>query len=220
MDSAEKRIHDWIKKGQGYPGYATLIEMDTKKKIKLYPKQYCGLYESRNVFLIKNGRKPNYVTLTSTANNPLVMDYQNVNYSCCPQSLSMASQLLFDYHSEQECIKALGTAPVVGTSPEQLINNAPKLGFKIIPIARNAKSVKSYLDKKFPVITHWQVDQTRNCKGDYVSKFGHYGLIWNTTSTEYVVADPSKGVSRKYKFLCMDNANKGYRQNYYAVTIK
>ena len=59
--------------------------------------------------------------------------------------------------------------------------------------------------------------QTRKCKGDYVSKFGHYGLIWDTDLTHYIVADPAKGVDRKYKFKCLDNANKGYRQNYYVV---
>ena len=220
LQDGAKRMNVWLKKGEGYPNWLKMTDMDKKVEHKLTPKQYCGLYETMNLFLIKNGRYPNYVTLTSTANNPLVMDYQNTNYTCCPTSLSMASQLLWNYKSEQTCAKALGTAPGSGTSPDQLINNAPKLGLKVIPIPRNAKSVRSYLAKRFPVITHWQVDQTKACKGDYISKFGHYGLIWDMTSTEYVVADPSKGVNRKYKFLCMDKANKGYRQNYYAVVPK
>lgn len=214
------RMYKWLKKGEGYPNYLIMKDMDNKKEHKLTPKQYCGLYENMNVFILKNGRYPNYATLNSTANNPLVMDYQDKNYTCCSTSLSMASQLLWHYCSEKKCSEALGTAPKVGTSPQQLINNAPKLGFKIIPIKRSASEVKKYLAKKYPVITHWQVDQSRNCKGDYTGTFGHYGLIWNMTSTEYVVADPSKGVNRKYRFACMDNANKGYRQNYYVVTPK
>ena len=220
LQDGAKRMNKWLKKGEGYPNWLKMTDMDTKVEHKLTPKQYCGLYETMNMFLIKNGRYANYITLTSTANNPLVMDYQNTNYTCCPTSLSMASQLLWNYQSEQTCAKVLGTSPGSGTSPDQLINNAPKLGFKILPISRNAKSVRSYLNKKFPVITHWQVNQTKNCKGDYICSFGHYGLIWDMTSSEYIVADPSKGVSRKYKFLCMDQANKGYRENYYAVLPK
>ena len=64
---------------------------------------------------------------------------------------------------------------------------------------------------------HWQVSQLKSCKGDYVGTFGHYGLIWDMDSTHYIVADPAKGVDRKYRFACLDNANKGYRQNYYVV---
>ena len=220
LQDGAKRMNTWLKKGEGYPNWLRMTDMDNKKEHKLTPSQYCGLYENVNLFIIKNKRWPNYATLDHTAHNPLVMDYQDVNYTCCPTSLSMASQLLWNYKSEQTCAKALGTAPKVGTSPEQLINNAGKLGFKIIPIERNAKSVKKYLNKKYPVICHFQTNQTKACKGDYIGTFGHYSLIWNTTDTEYVVADPSKGVNRKYKFLCLDKANQGYRQNYYGVTIK
>ena len=214
--SAEKRINRWIKKGTGLPGYVTMVEMDSKKKVRLYPKQYAGLFESVNMFRLNNGRDPNYVNLVSNANNPLVFDRQNNAYNCCPTSLSMASQLLYHYKSETECSKALGTTKN-GTSPQQLIDNAGKLGFKIVAIERKAKAVRDSLRLGYPVICHWQVDQTRQCKGDYIGSFGHYGLIWKCTDTEYIVADPAKGVNRAYKFLCLDKANKGYRQNYYSV---
>ena len=220
LQDGAKRMNTWLKKGEGFPNWLKMTDMDKGVEYKLTPKQYSGLYENRNLFWIKNGRFPNYASLDHNANNCLVMDYQDVNYTCCPTSLAMASQLLYNPKTEQECAKALGTSKGSGTSPDQLINNAGKLGFKIIPIERKASKVKNQLAKGFPVICHWQVNQTKNCKGDYISSFGHYGLIWNTTNTEYVVADPSKGVSRKYKFLCLDNANKGYRQNYYAVTPK
>ena len=219
LKDGAKRMNLWLKKGEGYPNWLKMTDMDKKKEYKLTPKQYNGLYENRNLFWIKNGRFPNYASLDHNADsNCLVMDYQDTNYTCCSTSLAMASQLLFNPKSEKECTKALGTSKGSGTSPEQLIKNASKLGFKIIPIARKAGEVRKYLKKGFPVIAHWQVNQTRNCKNEYISSFGHYGLIWNMTATEYVVADPSKGVSRKYKFLCLDNANKGYRQNYYVVT--
>ena len=218
LQDGAKRMNTWLKKGEGYPNWLKMKDMDKGKEYKLTPKQYNGLYENVNLFWIRNGRYPNYASLDHNASfNCLVYTAQSKNFTCCPTSLSMASQLLFHPKSENECAKALGTAKGSGTSPQQLIDNAPKLGFKIIPIERNAKSVKAQLKKGFPVITHWQVDQTRSCKGDYISKFGHYGLIWRTTDTEYVVADPSKGVNRKYKFLCMDKANKGYRNNYYSV---
>ena len=218
LKDGAKRMNKWLKKGEGYPNWLIMKDMDKGKEYKLTPKQYNGLYENVNLFLIKNGRYPNYATLDHYADtNCLVYDTQNTNYTCCPTSLSMASQLLFNYHSEQECAKILGTSKQGGTSPDQLINNAKKLGFKILPIKRDSKEVKKYLNKGFPIICHWQVDQTRNCKAEYVSKFGHYGLIWKMTNSEYIVADPSKGVNRKYKFKCLDNANKGYRQNYYVV---
>lgn len=221
LQDGAKRMNTWLKKGEGYPNWLKMTDMDKHKEYKLTPQQYNGLYENVNLFWIRNGRYPNYASLDHNATyNCLVMDYQNTNFSCASQSLSMASQLLFNPKTESQCIKALGSAPKVGTSPQQLIDNAPKLGFKIIPIERTAKAVKGQLKKGFPVITHWQVDQTRSCKGDYISNFGHYGLIWRTTDTEYVVADPSKGVNRKYKFSCMNNANKGYRNNYYAVAPK
>lgn len=219
LQDGAKRMRTWLKKEKYYPNW--LIMKDTQgKEHKLKPKEYCGLYENVNLFLIRNGRWPNYATLDHNANNPLVYDAQNTNYTCCPTSLSMASQLLWNYHSESACAKALGTAPKVGTSPDQLINNAPKLGFKIIPIERKAKTVREHLKQKHPVICHFQTNQTKACKGDYIGSFGHYSLIWDITDTEYIVADPSKGVNRKYKFSCMNNANKGYRQNYYAVTLK
>ena len=208
----EKRLFAWLKKGTGNAGYLTLIDMDGKKW-RLYPPQYAGLYESMNMFRLNNGRDPNYVTLVSKANNPLVFDRQNNAYNCCPTSLSMASQLLYHYKSESECAKALGTTKN-GTAPDQLINGAKKLGFNVVPIKRNKNEVKKSLDKSYPVIAHFQTGQ---CSKYYLHNYGHYMLIWKMSGTEYVVADPSKSVNCTYKFSCLDNANKGYRENYYSI---
>lgn len=212
----EKRLYEWLKRGTGHAGYLTLTDTNGKKR-KLFSKEYNGLYESMNMFRLNNGRDPNYVVLNTKANNPLVFDRQNTSYNCCPTSLSMASQLLFHYKSEQECNKALGTSPTSGTSPQQLIDNARKLGFKAVPIERTAKNVKNSLKKGFPVIVHFQTNQTHDCKGEYIGSFGHYSLCWATTDTEYIIADPAKGVNKKYKFPCLNNANKGYRNNYYSI---
>lgn len=212
----ERRLFEWLKRGEGPAGYLTLTEMDTKKKVRLYPQQYNGLYESMNMFRLNNERDPNYVTLNNLANNPLVWDRQNNAYNCCPTALSMSSQLLFHYKSEKECAKALGTNKN-GTAPGQLVNGAKKLGFHVVPIPRNAGEVRRNLKLGFPVITHFQTDQTKQCKGDYIGAFGHYALIWDVTDSEYIVADPSKGVNRKYKLLCMNRANKGYPEFYYVV---
>lgn len=211
-----KRMYKFIKDNDQLPPHLEIINSDNKR-VKLTPRQYAGLYESFHMFILNNGRYPNYVNLISEANNPLVFDRQNTSYTCCPTSLSIASQMLYHYHSEQACAKALGTSPNGGTSPQQLINNAPKIGLKSIPIERNPDVIKNYIKKGFPVICHWQTGQTRNCKNDYISDFGHYGLIWDMTSTHYIVADPAKGVNRKYNFKCLDNANKGYRENYYLI---
>lgn len=216
---AYKRMYKYIKNHDKLPPHLEIINSDGER-VKLKPKEYAGLYESMHAFILNNGRYPKYVNLISEANNPLVFDRQNTSYTCCPTSLSMASQMLYHYHSEETCAKALGTSPNSGTSPSQLIAGAPKLGLKAIPIERDSKVVKTYIDKGFPVICHWQTNQTKNCKGDYISAFGHYGLIWDMTSTHYLVADPAKGVNRKYKFKCLDNANREYRQNYYVIKPK
>ena len=142
LQDGAKRMNTWLKKGEGYPNWLKMTDMDKGKEYKLTPKQYNGLYENVNLFWLRNGRYPNYATLDHNAEyNCLVYDAQNTNYTCCPTSFSMASQLLFNPKSESECAKALGSAPKVGTSPQQLIDNAPKLGFIAVPIERTAKAV-------------------------------------------------------------------------------
>ena len=89
MQASAKALRKNIKNGKGYPAYHSMVDMDNHPH-KLTKAQYMGLFEAQNVFIMKNGRYPNYVTLNSTANNPLVMDYQDNGYTCGPTSLSMA----------------------------------------------------------------------------------------------------------------------------------
>ena len=105
---ASKTIQKSIKEGKGLPASISMKDSEGKTH-KLDKKQYNGLFESRNVFILKNGRVPNYVTLNSTANNPLVMNYQDSSTTCGPTSLSMAVQMLYGNVSEAEFKKACKT---------------------------------------------------------------------------------------------------------------
>lgn len=218
MQSAAKTINNSLKKGNGYPTSITLKDMDKKKDHKLSKKQYMGLYEAQNVFLLKNGRYPNYTTLVSTASNPLVMDYQNNGYTCGPTSLSMASQLLFNYVSESKCASTLGTVIGSGTDPSKLVANAPKLGFTVTKITRNLASVKKSINKGFPVIAH--IDTIKApCLG-YTKNYGHYILIYGYTSdNKYRIADPTKGIKTCASSV-IDKAMLNRTINYYQVKPK
>lgn len=217
MQTTAKTINKQLKEGKGYPSTVTMKDMEGKNH-KLSKKQYMGLFEAQNVFLIKNGRYPNYTTYNTTANNPLVMDYQNNGYTCCPTSLSMASQMLFNYKSEQTCAKTLKTAIGSGTDPSSLVNNAPKLGFTATPIARNYTSVKKSIDKGYPVIAHIQT-KPATCLG-FVNDYGHYILLYGYDSNGYYkVADPTKGL-KKCTPKILDKATNGRNIKYYSIKPK
>ena len=216
MSATAKILRKNIKNGKGYKSYVNMVDMN-KKAHKLSKAQYMGLFEAQNVFIMKNGRYPNYVTLNSTANNPLVMNYQDNGYTCGPTSLSMAIQMLFGYVSEKKCATACGTVIGSGTSPDMLINGAKKLGYKLTKISRNKTAVKSALSKAEPVIAHIQT-KPATCLG-YTGDYGHYILIYGMTSDGlYRIADPTKGI-KKCKPSILDNATNGRSIHYYRVGI-
>ena len=216
MANAAKTLRKNIKNGRGYLSYLTMKDMNGKSH-KLTKGQYMGLFEAQNVFIMKNGRYPNYVTLNSTANNPLVMDYQDNGYTCGPTSLSMAIQMLFSYKSEKTCAKECGTVIGSGTAPDQLISGAKKLGYKLTKISRNKTAVKSALSKGEPVIAHIQT-KPATCLG-YVGDYGHYILLYGVTNEGYYkIADPTKGI-KKCRANNIDNATNGRDIGYYRVGI-
>ena len=216
MANAAKTLRKNIKDGKGYLSYLTMKDMAGKSH-KLTKAQYMGLFEAQNVFIMKNGRYPNYVTLNSTANNPLVMDYQDNGYTCGPTSLSMAIQMLFSYKSEKTCAKECGTVIGSGTSPDQLISGAKKLGYKLTKISRNKTAVKSALSKGEPVIAHIQT-KPATCLG-YVGDYGHYILVYGLTNDGYYkIADPTKGI-KKCKSSILDHATNGRAIHYYRVGL-
>lgn len=210
-----QKIRKSICEGKGLPSSVEMKDSDGKNH-KISKAYYNGLFEARNIFIRKHGRVPNYVTLNSKANNPLVIDYQNNKYNCCPASLSMASQMLYSYVSEQKCAKILKTN-TNGTDPNNLINNAPKLGFKVTPISRNKSSVSKSLNNVCPVIAHIQT-KPATCL-NYVNDYGHYILIYGVTATGlYKVADPTKGL-KTCKPGVLDKATNGRDIKYYSVSL-
>lgn len=215
MKKASKTIRNSIKKGKGLPISVTM-KSQKGQNIKLSKKQYNGLFEAQNVFIRKNGRYPNYVTLNTTANNPLVIDYQDNPYSCCPTSFSMGIMMLYDYIPESKCAKVLGTVKGSGTSPSDLLANAPKLGYKVSVIKRNYDAVKKCLDKGFPVISHIQTKNAK-CLG-FTNDYGHYGLIYGCKDGNYLYADPTKGL-KVCKASQIDKATNGRDIHYYKVQI-
>ena len=215
MNTTAKTLRKNIKNGKGYKSYVNMVDMN-KKAHKLTKAQYMGLFEAQNVFIMKNGRYPNYVTLNSTSSNPLVMDYQDKNTTCGPTSLSMAIQMLFGYVSEQKCANACHTGSG-GTDPSNLIAGAKSLGYKLTKISRNKAAVKSALSKAEPVIAHIQT-KPATCLG-YIGDYGHYILIYGMTNDGlYKIADPTKGI-KKCKPSILDNATNGRSIHYYRVGI-
>lgn len=217
MNTTAKILNKAIKDGKGYLSSVTMKDMNGKSH-KIDKAHYMGLFEAQNVFILKHGRYPNYVTLNSTSSNPLVIDYQNTAYNCCPTSLSMASQMLFNYKSEQTCVKALGTVQGSGTDPSKLVANAPKLGFTVSKIARNFSTVKKALQKGYPVIAHIQTKPAK-CLG-YTGDYGHYILIYGYTKEGYYkIADPTKGLKTCSPSI-LDKATNGRSIYYYSVKPK
>lgn len=218
MSKASKTLRKSIKDGKGLPKSIKMIDSNGKTHT-VEKKYYNGLFEAQNVFIRKHGRYPNYVTLNSTANNPLVMDYQNNAYNCGPTSLSMAIQMLYSYVSEQKCATACHTGSG-GTDPSNLISGAKSLGYTLTPISRNYKRVKASIDKGKPVIAHVETGGNTKpaCLG-YVNNYGHYILIYGAINDYYYIADPTKGL-KKCKPRMIDKATNGRSIHYYSVGVK
>ena len=121
---ARHRIRKFIKAHKRLPNYVNFKDQ-TGKIINLKKDEYCGLFQGYNQFYQKHGREPNYLTLTNKASLPLILNYQDDKYSCCPASLQMALMFLFDYKYESYIKKTLGTT-TNGTSPDKLITGAKK----------------------------------------------------------------------------------------------
>lgn len=217
MVKAGKTIRKSIKENKGLPGIIKMVDSEGKTH-KVDHKHYAGLFESRNVFILKNGKAPNWVTLNSTANNPLVIDYQNNAYNCGPTSLSMASQMLYGYTSEMEFAKACKTGKN-GTSPANLVAGAKSKGYKVSQIGRNSAAVKNSLKLGKPVVAQIETGGSTKpaCLG-YINNYGHYILIYGVSGDYYLVADPTKGL-RRCKFAQINNATNGRDIHFYSVSV-
>lgn len=213
---ASKTIQKSIREGKGLPGKISMKDSNGKTH-KLSQKEYAGLFESRNVFIRKHGRVPNYVTKNTTANNPLVMDYQDSSVTCGPTSMSMAVQMLYGNTSEAAFKKACQTGPK-GTSPDNLISGSKKLGYKLTPIGRNSSAVKNSVKLGKPVLAHIETggDTKPECLG-YLNNYGHYILLYGVSGDYYLIADPTKGL-KKCPFSQINKATNGRSIHYYSVS--
>ena len=212
-----KTLRQRVKEGK--KPLKTIELKDTNGKLhKLSITQYYGLYQQRALYAFKHGKYPKYTTLNSRCSTlPIVMNYQDNSYTCCPTSLSMASMCLFGARSEKKCAEVLGTVYGSGTSPYQLVTNAPKLGYTATPIGRNYQSVLKQLQLGRPIIAHIQT-KNASCLG-FQNDYGHYVLIYWCKGGYYHVADPTKGL-HKCKSTVLDHATNGRDIKYYSIAPK
>lgn len=214
---AGKVFRQHIKNNNNYPNY---IEMKNSsgKTYQVSRALYMGLFEGMNMFAIKNGRLPNFVVASSTANNPLCIDYQNNGVNCGPTSLSMCIQMYGEYISESTLARACDTGSN-GTGPSELKMGAKKYGYKLVEIPRNINAVKESLAKCRPVIMHIHTSYSggRSCLG-YRGAYGHYIMCYGTNGNYYKLADPTKGF-KTCSSGSIDNARSGEFMKYYSVCI-
>ena len=215
IEKGRKAVRRQLRKNYTLPKTITIKSRDGKTR-KLTSRQFAGLCENDNVYRVKNNRVPNYVTYIAEASNPLVLNYQDNDVNCCPTSFNMATQMLYGFRTEKACAKLLGTSEN-GTSPSQLINNAPKLGYKATRIKRNFKAVKQALNLHMPVIAHIQTYPASSCL-DYVNDYGHYILIWKAERNKYYICDPTKG-DKVCSASVIDNATEGRDIGYYTISL-
>lgn len=219
LKSKAKTIRANIKQGKGLPTSITLKDTDGKIH-NLKKTEYLGLYHQQNIFITRHGRYPNWVTQNTTYGRlPVAQNYQDNAYTCCPTSFSMATMCLFDYHSESECARVLGTVYGSGTDPSNLVANAKKLGYTATPIPRNYQAVLKSLQKGKPVICHYETggNTKPSCMG-FRNNYGHYCLIYWCKKGNYYIADPTKGQAI-CKATAMDKATNGRNIKYYSIGI-
>ena len=180
MQDGAKRVRNFIKSHDRLPAWLNMTG-DDGKVYELKPREYAGLYEAEYGYWKAHGREPNYTTLYATANNPLNFLHQPNIWTCCPTSLAMCSQMLYNYKSIYETKKAIKTVESgeVGTSPSKLMNYAPTLGMKATEIPRTLKAVKESIDKCRPIVAHIETGgKTKpSCLG-FIKNYGHYICIY------------------------------------------
>lgn len=215
IERIAKTYRQHIHNNKNYPDYLTTTTADNTT-IKLGKTLYMGLFEQVSIFNIRNNRMPNYVELGSTANNPLVIDYQNTGYNCGPASLSMCLQMLGMWIPEQQLAKECNTTRN-GTSPSSLIQIAKQHGFTMQEIPRNYTSVDKAIREGSPVFMHINTAYSggKSCLG-YINEYGHYIMCYNTKNNNYYIADPTKSF-KTCKSTSIDNARSSSNMKYYRI---
>lgn len=216
MQKAMKQVKTSVKSGKGQPSAITMTDMDGKKHT-MKKKQYCGLFDNQVKFYMANNRYPNYTTYLYDSATAFRGNPQPTSFSCGSTSLSNASSQVLCYATEKKCREACNTTKN-GTSPQNLIKGAEKLGMKVEKINRTFNAVKSAISKGYSVIAHIETGgATRPQCLSYNSNFGHWVSIYNVTEDyKFKVYDPTKG----YK-VCNANqiikATNGRAIYFYAV---
>ena len=204
-----------LKNNKNYPNYLTITDANNQT-YNIGRTAYMGIFEDCSRFAVKNGRMPNYVVASSSANNPLAIDYQNNGYNCGPTSLSMCFQMLALWVSEPTLARVCGTTRY-GTGPNELIKGAKEYDINMYVIDRNINSVRKALNEGSPVLMHIHTSYAggKSCLG-YSGAYGHYIMCYGTSGDYYLIADPTKGF-RKCKASSIDNARSSTNMKYYRL---
>lgn len=192
---ASKIVKNNIAKGKGVPKEVTLKVRETGKHKTLSKKEFAGVMEATNVFRLKQGRYPNYTTLNSTANNPLVMNYQDDSVSCACASFNMCVQLTYGEWIDEKAIKKTFGTGSSGTAPSQVIAGARKYGYSVEKIARNSSAVKKAISKGYAVLMHIDTSKAPSLGYRKDRNYGHWITCYGVTDNgKYKIADPTKGI--------------------------
>ena len=212
LKTAWKTMRKNIKKGKGYK---KLKIKDTKGKVHtLTRRQYFGLLQQYNLYRYNHGRYPYKVTYNGKAKDPIVINYQDNKFQCCCASFNMCLQGFGKWIDEGDIAKAFHTT-TNGTSPDNMIAGAKKLGYEVKRIGRNRKSVEEAKKKGYGVIAH--IDTIKAPSLGYLHNYGHYVCISRVTKPgNYRVYDPTKGV-HSIKPSELDNAMLNRTIYYYSV---
>ena len=193
MQKAMNTVKANVKKGKGQPSQLKIKAMNGKT-YTMKQKQYCGLFDNQAKFFIHHSRLPNYCTYLYDSPTGFVGQEQPNSWTCGSTSLANASTQILNYKTELQCRKACNTTKN-GTTPQNLIKGAEKLGMKVERINRTFNAVKSNIDKGYGVIAHIETggNTKPKCLG-FQSNFGHWISIYNVTGDyKFKVYDPTKG---------------------------
>ena len=193
MQKAMKTVKASVKQGKGQPSQLKMKAMNGKT-YTMKQKQYCGLFDNQAKFFIHNSRLPNYCTYLYDSNTGFVGQEQPNGWTCGSTSLANASTQILNYKTEKQCRTACNTT-TNGTTPNNLIKGAEKLGMKVEKINRTFNAVKSAISKGYSVIAHIETGgSTKPQCLSYNSNFGHWVNIYNVTEDyKFKVYDPTKG---------------------------
>ena len=206
-----------IKNNKNYPEYLVMKDANCKS-YNVGRSAYMGIFEDVSIFHIKNGREPNYVVASSTANNPLVIDYQNNGVNCGPASTSMCFQMLGRWVSEPTLARVMGTGSN-GTGPAEIRKAVKQYGFEFVEIGRNIDSVRKAINEGSPVLMHIHTSYSggRSCLG-YYGAYGHYIMCYGVEGSKYKLADPTKGF-KTCNSTSIDSARSSTNMKYYRLNV-